>query len=167
MKITSGDLPGVGKKISFVTSEGSMIVLVIHHTGKRELYFFNDEDDDEVSFSLTLSSEETKQMGAQLLGAVLNPADTEKIDRIKLIRKQVVVEWLDITQKSPIIRKNMAQIDKMKPKGISIVGVFKNEEMLVDPEPSLILEKGDTLMVVGKRDAVQKFEEICSCKENQ
>ncbi|MDV2887188.1 MULTISPECIES: cation:proton antiporter regulatory subunit [Alkalihalophilus] len=166
MKITSGDLPGVGKKISFITSEGSMVVLVIHHTGKREMYFFDDADDDEVSFSLTLSAEETKQMGAQLLGAILNPADTDKIDRIKLIRKQVVVEWIDITKHSPIISKSIAQIEKIKPKGISIVGVFKNDEMMVDPEPTLILEKGDTLMAVGKRDAIQKFEELCACKEN-
>ncbi len=34
------DLPGVGKKISFLTAEQQKVVVIIHHSGKRDLYFF-------------------------------------------------------------------------------------------------------------------------------
>jgi deoxyribodipyrimidine photolyase len=36
-----------GKKISFLTAEQQKVVVIIHHSGKRDLYFFQDTDEDE------------------------------------------------------------------------------------------------------------------------
>ncbi len=39
MEVKMADLPGVGKKISFQTVEENKIVVIVHHSGKRDLYF--------------------------------------------------------------------------------------------------------------------------------
>ncbi len=78
MEVKMADLPGVGKKISFQTVEENKIVVIVHHSGKRDLYFFQESDEDEADFFLTLTAEETREMGAQLLGATYQPVDDEK-----------------------------------------------------------------------------------------
>ncbi|MDD2297657.1 MAG: hypothetical protein PHX79_07580, partial [Sphaerochaetaceae bacterium] len=63
VEVKMADLPGVGKKISFKTVEDQKIVIVIHHSGKRDLYFFQDSNEDEADYFLTLTPEETREMG--------------------------------------------------------------------------------------------------------
>jgi len=100
MKINKTDLPGVGKKISFVNGEEKMLVMIVHYTGKREWYFFEDYEDDEPTFSYNLSAEETKQLGTELLGSTFNTEVTEELDKMKKVQKQVVVDWIDIKNRS-------------------------------------------------------------------
>ena len=77
MEVKMADLPRVGKKISFDTAENQKVVIVIHHSGKRDLYFFKDADDDEADYFLSLTPEETREMGAQLLGVAYHPVDDD------------------------------------------------------------------------------------------
>jgi TrkA domain protein len=161
MKINMTDLPGVGKRISLITAEDRMMVIIIHHSGKRELYFFDNPDDDEALFSFTLSSEETRQLGAQLLGTTFNPVETDKLERIKLVRNQVVVDWIDIQAGSSVLGKTYEELENIRPRNLKIVGVFQDEEFIVDPEPQFTIQAGHTFMVVGKREPIQEFEQLC------
>ncbi|MFW6389814.1 MAG: DUF1854 domain-containing protein [Halanaerobiales bacterium] len=47
MKVKTTDLPGIGKKYTMETAEGIIFVVIIHHTGHREIYFMEDEDAEE------------------------------------------------------------------------------------------------------------------------
>lgn len=159
MQVKMADLPGIGKKMSFITCEGDMIVLIIHHTGKRELYFFNDPDDDEANFSINLTSDETRELGAQLLGAVFQPVNS---DTMKLFKSQIVMEWIEIKEGSKFAGKTIAENEIRKRTGVSIVGIFKKDEVIASPEPNQLLELGDTLMAIGKSEQIQDFESYSS-----
>ncbi|PYZ99218.1 potassium transporter TrkA [Alteribacter lacisalsi] len=152
------DLPGMGKKISFTTAENSMIVLIIHHTGKRELYFFYDADEDEADFSIDLTAEETRELGAQFLGAVYQPVDA---DKMQLLKSQIVTEWVKLDKKSAFAGKSIAENEIRKKTGVSIVGIFRSEDVIASPDIDVVLQPGDTLMAIGKHDAIAKFEQIC------
>ncbi|MFC0470677.1 TrkA C-terminal domain-containing protein [Halalkalibacter kiskunsagensis] len=164
MKMNITDLPGVGKKISFVNAENQMMAIIIHHTGKRELYFFEDVDDDEAIFSFNLSSEDTKQLAAQLLGASFSPIDSEKLEKIKIARKQIVVEWIDITKQSKVAGLNVSVLKAKMPSDASLIGIFRNDEFLVDLKQNLLIEIKDTIMVVGKKDSINEIEMLCEGK---
>ncbi|WP_209121942.1 cation:proton antiporter regulatory subunit [Alkalihalobacillus sp. BA299] len=159
MHVKMADLPGIGKKMSFLTAEGNMIVLVIHHTGKRELYFFTDPDDDEADFSVNLTADETRELGAQLLGAVFQPIDS---DKMKLFKSQIVMEWVDLKSASPLAGKTIGESEIRKRTGVSIVGIFRKKEVIASPEVNQILEAGDTLMAIGKSDQIADFERLCA-----
>ncbi|SDZ41821.1 TrkA domain protein [Evansella caseinilytica] len=160
------DLPGVGKKISFINAENQLMAIIIHHTGKRELFFFKDADDDEAVFSFRLSSEDTKQVATQLLGATFSPEENEKLKKINMVRKQVVVEWIDLAKHSPIVGLKVSELKQRLPRGASIIGVFRNDDFVVDFETDLLLEINDTLMVVGQKDALVEVEQMCAGKGN-
>ncbi|MDT8859574.1 potassium transporter TrkA [Alkalihalobacillus sp. MEB130] len=158
MDVKMADLPGIGKKISIVTAQSSMIVLIIHHSGKRELYFFQDADEDEADFSLDLTAEETRELGAQLLGAVFQPVTK---DKMKLFRSQIVTEWIEIKKGSPVATKTIKELEIRKRTGVSIVGIFRSEAVIASPEADERLEIGDTIMAIGKSDQISEFERLC------
>ncbi|WP_240374771.1 cation:proton antiporter regulatory subunit [Bacillus piscicola] len=157
MEVTMADLPGIGKKMSFLTAEGSMIVLVTHHTGKRELYFFKDPEEDEADFSLELTSEETRELGAQLLGAVFQPVDS---DKMKLFKSKIVMEWIELKDGSVFAGKTLGESEAGKKTGVSVVGIFRKDEVVASPGVDEVLQVGDTLMVVGKSRQIAEFEEM-------
>ncbi|MFB5662544.1 cation:proton antiporter regulatory subunit [Alteribacillus sp. HJP-4] len=159
MKVKMADLPGIGKKMSFMTAEGSMIVLVTHHTGKRELYFFKDPEEDEADFSMELTSEETRELGAQLLGAVFQPVDAEKM---KLLKSKIVMEWFCLTENSPFAGKTIGEADVRQRTGVSIVGIFREEDVIASPDVDEVLNPGDTVMVVGKSKQITDFEQLAN-----
>lgn len=159
MNVKMADLPGIGKKMSFITAAGNMMVLIIHHTGKRELYFFEDPDDDEADFSIKLTADETREFGAQLLGAVFQPVNS---DTMKLFKSQIVMEWVELKEGSPLAGKTIGENEIRKKTGVSIVGVFRGDDVIASPEPSEKLELGDTIMAIGKSEQIKDFERISS-----
>lgn len=162
MQIKMADLPGIGKKLSFVTAEKNMVVLIIHHSGKRELYFFEDAEADEADFSINLTADETREMGAQLLGATYQPID---IDTMKTFKKQLVMEWVELKPESPITGKTIGEAKIRTRTGASIVAIVRGEDVIVSPGINEILQTGDTLMAAGKSEQMGKFESLCRGEE--
>jgi TrkA domain protein len=154
LKIKIADLPGIGKKLTFLPADASKIVLVIHHTGKREMYFFQDADDDEADFSINLTAEETREMGAQLLGATYQPTD---IDKMKLFKKQIVMEWVEVKGDSPLVGKTIGESRIRTKTGVSIIGIIRGEEVVASPGIDVVIQSGDTLMAVGKSEQIDQF----------
>lgn len=162
MQIKMADLPGIGKKLSFITAEDNMVVLIIHHSGKRELYFFEDAEADEADFSINLTAGETREMGAQLLGATYQPID---IDTMKTFKKQLVMEWVELKPQSPITGKTLGEAKIRTRTGVTIVAIVRGEEVIVSPEIDEVLLAGDTLMGAGKSEQMGQFESLCRGEE--
>lgn len=161
MQVKMADLPGIGKKISFITAEESMMCLIVHHTGKRELYFFQDPEEDEADFSMTLNADETRELGAQLLGAVFQPIDN---DKMKLFKSQIVTEWIELKKESMLTGKTIGQSEIRKKTGVSIVGIFRKDQVVASPDVTEVLHAGDTLMAIGKSEQISDFELLCEGK---
>ncbi len=162
MQIKMADLPGIGKRISLITAEQSMMVIIVHHSGKRELYFFEDAEADEADFKLNLTGDETREMGAQLLGATYQPVD---LDTMKIFKKQIVMEWVELKKSSPIIGKTLGESQIRKITGASIIGVVRGDNVIVSPEIDFVFQADDTLMAVGKSDQIGAFESLCAGEE--
>lgn len=162
MQIKMADLPGIGKKLSFITAEENMVVLIIHHSGKRELYFFEDAEADEADFSINLTAGETREMGAQLLGATYQPID---IDTMKTFKKQLVMEWVELKPQSPITGKTLGEAKIRTRTGVTIVAIVRGEEVIVSPGIDEVLLAGDTLMGAGKSEQMGQFESLCRGEE--
>ncbi|OEH84888.1 potassium transporter TrkA [Desulfuribacillus stibiiarsenatis] len=162
MQVRMADLPGIGKKISISTVEGNKVTIIIHHTGKRELYFFNDADEDEADYCVSLTADETRELGAQLLGATYQPVC---IDQMKVFQKQLIMEWITLKAKSPIVNKPICDSRIRTLTGVSIVAIQRGEQMIVSPDPTEMLFVGDTVMAAGKTEQMAAFELLCSGEE--
>ncbi|MDX5475675.1 MAG: potassium transporter TrkA [Bacillaceae bacterium] len=162
MQIKSTELPGIGRKISFLTADDNMIVLIIHHSGKRELYFFDDPDNDEADFSIAMTSDETRELGAQLLGAMYQPVD---MDKMKFFKNQIIIEWVEVETGSSLIDKTIADSKIRTKTGASIIGIVKESSKIAVPDIDVTLQKGDVLMIVGKQDQIDSLTQLCKGEE--
>lgn len=158
------DLPGVGKKISFQTAEKQKVVVITHHSGKRDLYFFKDNEEDEADYFLTLTSDETRELGAQLLGVAYQPVDD---DRMQIFQKQLAMEWIKLTPESPFVNKQIAESQIRTHTGASVIAVMHEDDITVSPDITMVLKAGDTVMAAGKSDQIQRFDAMAKGKSSE
>ena len=160
MKFRETDLPGVGKKYSVITSEGYKVSIIVHITGKREVFIFEPDDYDDALCSVLLTDEEANQIGSVLMGTFYKP---EQEDIKEVLIENLAIEWLKVVDNSDLIGKSIKEENVRKKTGVTIIAIIKNDKKtLVNPPPETKIEKGDTLVIVGEREQIDKFTKIYS-----
>jgi TrkA domain protein len=122
MKIRETDLPGIGKKYVVLLKSGKELVIIIHNTGRREIYLMEDE---EPSCVIELTDEEAKELGFLVAGATYQPISTEKME---MILQQVVMEWVKVHQNSNFVNKTIAELEIRRKTGVSIIAIERGGE---------------------------------------
>ncbi len=158
MAFRETDLPGVGKKYSLILDDERILTLIIHNTGKREIYILEEEEEEPVCV-FTLSEEEAKELGFLLAGTTYQPVAPEKME---MFMREMVMEWVRIGKRSALVDKKIAESQIRKRTGASVVAIIRGEEMIVSPDPyEAVIRSGDTVVVVGTRNHIKKFLEFC------
>jgi TrkA domain protein len=161
MKIRTGDLPGIGKRYSFVTAEGDSLVLILHQNGIREIYHFKESDEDEPDFTIKMTDEEARQVGTILLGADYQPVTD---DRMELLLKNIRIEWFLIAATSELANKKIIDSKIRSKTGATIIAIQRGKEMIGSPDVNEVILPGDVLMVVGNRQQTRSLDSLCkSC----
>lgn len=158
MKIKSVDLPGIGKKYTMHSSDGLLFVIIIHHSGRREIYFMADADDDEPILTFELNDEEARNVGAILLGADYQPVSDE---RAELLVNTIRVEWIEVCTRSPLAHKSIKEAQIRKTTGVTVIGIKRKEEVIGSPDVHEVVLPGDVLMAIGKRDQIKSLKSLC------
>lgn len=162
MNISVSQLPGIGQKISFKTSDNDLLVIIVHHTGKRELYFFDDSESEEADFAMDLTPEETRELAAQLLGATYQPVDIEKM---RMFKRQIIVDYIKVKEQSSLVNKTIEESDIRNKTGATIIGIVHGDDVIAIPETDTTLQPGDVLMSVGKEEQISALTELCRGEE--
>lgn len=158
MNVSISQLPGIGQKISMKTRDDQLLVIIVHHTGKRELYFFDNADSDEADYAFELSPDETREVAAQLLGTTYQPADIEKM---RMFKRQLIVDYIKLKQGSSLAFKTIEESDIRNETGAMIIGVVDGEDVIAVPEPDTELKPGDILMAIGKDEQIAQLSQLC------
>jgi TrkA domain protein len=138
-------LPGIGVKYGFRTSEGGRLAIVLHNDGVREIYFFRHDHDDEPSEVIRLDDDEARQLGAVIGGAYERPK---------------IVEWVPVPDDSPLIGQTLAECGFRAKTGITVIAILRDPEPVAGAQPSDVVNKGDTLVTVGKLGQYQAFHKL-------
>ena len=158
MRIKETDLPGVGKKYVIELESGGELTLIIHNTGRRELYLI-EEDEEEPACVFSLNEEEARELGFLLAGTTYQTVSTEKME---LLMKEIVMEWVKVGENSNFIDKTIADLQIRRRTGVSIIAIIRDGKMIPSPDPYREkIQAGDTLIVVGTREQLIKFLDIC------
>jgi TrkA domain protein len=153
VQIREVELPGVGKKFALVSSDGERLTIIIHNTGTREIYNFR-RGEDFPFHALRLDDEEARQLSAILGGAYFQPAGSASMD---LLLEQLAIEWVKITDESPITGRSIAELDVRKQTGASVLALLRARQVIPNPQPDEHILAGDTVVVAGTHDQVNRF----------
>ena len=156
MKMREVDLPGVGKKYAIYLKSGDEIVLIIHNTGKREIYIMRGE---EPKCFIELTYEEAKGLGFLVAGAKYEAVSTEKME---FLMKEMVMEWVKVEEGSNFIGKTIAELEIRRKTGASIIAIDRGGKIIPSPDPYADrIQVGDVLIVVGTRHQIKAFLDLC------
>jgi hypothetical protein len=95
MRVEEVDLPGVGRKFTIQTQSGDEIVIVVHHSGRRQMLYYEGGTGDEPVMALDLTDEEARELEAILGGVLFYPeltgAATTRV-------AEQAIEWVKLRQ---------------------------------------------------------------------
>lgn len=132
--------------------------IVIHNTGRREVFLRESPDEDSEKL-FELSDKLARTVGTILDGSYFQPVSTEEVET-KLDRESIL-EWIDVSENSDIIGKKIEEIDILEDSGIAIIAIRRDDETITNPDPDTRIEKGDKLIVVEPEEGHDKFCKLC------
>jgi TrkA domain protein len=150
MEIIESDLPGIGKKFVVNLEEGGTVTIVIHHDGNRELYYQKDDQ----SFVFTMNDEEARTISSILAGAYFRPKHVE--DSKYPMGGDIFVTWIKVKKSI-----TLGELKATEKTGCYVAAVIRNGD-LIPLNPELLLEEGDTLVVVGNSKSIEELRKMLS-----
>jgi TrkA domain protein len=164
MKVKTSELPGIGKKYSVETANGARVIIITHHQGNREIYYFSDEDRDEPDFNMTLTDEEARQIGTLLVGVDYQPVAD---DRTELLLKKLRVDWLTVEPDSCLAGKSILESQIRKRTGATIIAIQRGDETIGSPDIDEVIRPGDVLMSIGTKDQTRSLDSMCHLADSE
>jgi len=156
MTVYETDVPGVGRKFEVDVGDGARIVVVIHHSGRRELFFRPKEGADSERVA-TLTGEEARQLGAVLEGAYFQPIE---LDSQTVPLGEAIIEWIEIDGNSPLAGQTLGEADIRHRCGVSILAIQRGAETIENPRSEVEILADDVLVALGTRKEHQAFREL-------
>lgn len=150
-------LPGVGVKYSLVTARGGRVAVIQHLDGTREVYCFRRRDDEDPAAVMPLEDDEARQLGAVLGGAYERPKIVEDLE---MAFGELAIEWVPVPDASPAIGKTLGECGFRARTGVTIIAILREPEPVTGAQPSDRVERGDTLVAVGKLGQYPAFRRL-------
>lgn len=154
MEVRETDLPAIGKKFTIETESGETVVVVVHHTGEREVYRFTEKEKEEPASVTNLTEEEARTIGSILAGTYFQPVPEKSME---LVMKEMAMEWIKVEPHSKLANKTIGELAIRKKTGVSVISILREGKAIPNPLPSERIHEGDTLIVVGNSEQISKF----------
>ena len=123
-------LPGVGTKFTMETHRGESVCVVVHTDGLRELYHFEDPDDE--PYRIALNDDEARQVGALLGGVIYRP---QLVQDLEMALGDLVVEWIELPPNSPLVGLTVMTCRIRRTTGSTIVAILRGGGSVAMPHP--------------------------------
>jgi TrkA domain protein len=151
-QIHEQELPGIGRRYS-VRAEGAEVSVVIHHSGRRDVYLSDPTGHLPPSVA-TLSDDQARRLGAVLAGAYFQPTLTRQIEAVV---GGLLIDWVTVADDSPGAGRSIADLQVRRKTRMTIVAILRGEQVVVVPEPTEVLVAGDRVVVVGRPEDLDGF----------
>lgn len=149
-------LPGVGVRYEFITSDGDQIGVLVRHNGRRELFSTDPGDPDACDTVAHLDVDDARTL-ADLLGV---PHISEQLDAVQHEIEGLSIDWMRISNDSPLAGRSIAEAAIRTRTGVSIVAVTRSGNAHAAPGASFGLQAGDLVVAVGTPEGVTLLHEL-------
>ena len=151
MSTRETDLPGIGTKHTIDLASDEELVVVSHRSGHWELAR-TDAEGDTTTLVHLLARE-----GAEL-GRILSQGEVPESDpRKQLLLDEFSLEWVIVGGQKALVGATLRDADIRARTGASVIAVLRNGDSIMNPPPETRFANGDTLVVMGHRDQVERF----------
>jgi TrkA domain protein len=147
-------LPGIGHRYELRSGDGGRVVVVIHHSGRRDLHVFEPRADDPTAV-VALSDAEARTLGAIVGGAYFKPA---VIEEIEAVIGGLLVDWLTLGPDARGVGSTIGDLEIRRQTGITVAAILRDHQPLIAPDPTERLRAGDQLVILGRQEDLARFQ---------
>jgi TrkA domain protein len=149
-------LPGIGRRYTLPAAEGARVVVVIHHSGRRDLYAFPAAAavDHAPAASISLTDDQARRLGAVLGGAYFKPA---VVADVETVIGNLLIDWVTVRPDSPATDQSIAELEIRRRTRMTVVAILRDGTTVLAPEPDERIRAGDRLVVVGRQEDLGGF----------
>jgi TrkA domain protein len=137
------------------TKAGRNIGVVAHHSGRRDLVIYDEQDPGRAAQSVELSEDEGHTLGELLGGSPVIERLDEAFQRVE----DLAISWVTIDPSSDDvgrrIDRSLADASVRTRRGAGIVAIVADSGSVPVPGGDHVLQAGDTAVVVGLPAAVE------------
>lgn len=151
--ITEVQLPGVGVRYEFRSTDGDNVGVVCHHGGRREIVVYSSDDPDRAQTVLSLSSDDSRTL-SELMGA---SQVSEAMQAMEQRIEGLALDWLEVTAASSLSGRTLADGELRSRTGASIVAVIRGDTTEPAPGPDFVIEPGDVAVAVGSPESLEQL----------
>jgi TrkA domain protein len=155
-EVTETQLPGVGVRYEFTTSDGQRVGVLSHRGGRREIFVYDRRDPDAASTLLQLSADDTRTL-SELLGA------SQVTTGIAAAQQQIeglAIDWLRIPPESRFVGTTIGDGAFRTRTGVSIVAIVHGDTTVPAPGPEYRFEAGDFAVAVGTPEGLGQLRNL-------
>ncbi|WP_062380956.1 cation:proton antiporter regulatory subunit [Demequina pelophila] len=152
MEIFETPLPGVGVRYEFTAEGGDHVGVIVRRDGKRDIALYDREDPDACRGTVELSEGDSGKL-AELLGG------TNITARLEDLRHTIVglaIEWVTMPDAGGLVGRSLADGRIRSETSASVVAVIRDDQGIPGIQPSFVFEAGDTVLVMGSDEAVDR-----------
>lgn len=155
-RIEETKLPGVGVRYEFETEAGQRVGVILHRTGRREMFVCPADDPDLTALALQLSEDEAHTLVDALGGSQV----VENLAHLQQSVEGLAIDWLTVEPESKYADRSIGDARIRTRTGVSVVAVVRGDDPYPAPGPDFHVEAGDTLIVVGTPKGIELVSEI-------
>lgn len=152
--IEEQDLPGIGRRYNVRDAEGRPFCVIVHHTGRRDIYGQEGDDPENQVELLSFDDDQARRVGAILAGAYFKPA---VVSQIEAVIGGLLIDWVTLEAEAAGAGRTIAELEVRRRTRITIVAIVRDEGPIIAPEPTEELRPGDRLVVVGRPEDLPGF----------
>ncbi len=153
-QIDEDELPGIGRRYTFGLPDDGQICVVIHHTGRRDLYVTADATDDRDSEAVSLEDDVARRLGAVIAGSYFTPA---AVKRVEAVIGGLLIDWVTVRAGSALAGRSIADAGVRQATRMTVAAIVRGEEPIISPEPDEVVAVGDQLVVMGRPEDLPGF----------
>lgn len=155
-EVTETQLPGVGVRYEFTTSDGQRVGVLSHRGGRREILAYDQRDPDAARTVLYLSADDTRTL-SELLGA------SQVTAGIAAAQQQIeglAIDWLRIPPGSSLVGSTIGDGAFRTRTGVSIVAIVHGDTTVPAPGPEYRFDAGDVAVAVGTPEGLGQLRDL-------
>ncbi len=153
--VTEQELPGIGRRFDLRGIDDDRVAVVIHHSGRRDLYVL--DRDGETEAVLSFSDAQARTLGRCSAVPTSSPPWPRRWRRwsasCSSTGSRCTTAHRERAERSPIWR--CGDVTRM-----TIAAIMRGGDPIVAPEPSETLASGDRLVVIGRQEDLAGFRRL-------
>lgn len=153
--VREDDLPGIGRRFELACEDGGAITVVVHNSGRRDLYAFSPETAEPTV--VTMRDEQADTLAAILEGTWSNAPEARGV---RQAMGDVVIDWVTLQPGSPATGRTIGDLEIRSGTGATVMSIVRQGGVVEHPDAGEELRAGDRLVVAARRGRLAEFRRL-------